>query len=189
MSNAELIADLRGKGFGVMEKAADRIEALTADLARSTRLISKMVPLSACGNYVFWDGVGDIELDHNGELRKTIEALEAKLGEQNLLWQAYDGDLYQAYVDANEARIDAEAKLAECLERNALLEARLGKAVEALEALIQLAHDCEKELTEDLHHIPFCGESKPLTNARATLAEIKSSFAAPPYGLEGESHE
>ena len=28
MSDAELIADLRGKGFGVMEKAADRIEAL-----------------------------------------------------------------------------------------------------------------------------------------------------------------
>ena len=37
--------------------------------------------------------------------------LEARLGEYNLLWQAYDGDLHRAYVDANEARIDAEAKL------------------------------------------------------------------------------
>jgi hypothetical protein len=32
MTDAELIADLRGKGFGVMEKAADRIEALTTQL-------------------------------------------------------------------------------------------------------------------------------------------------------------
>ena len=81
---------------------------------------------------------------------------------------------------------DSVDKLAECLERNALLEARLGKAVEALEALIQLAHDCEKELTEDLHHMDFCGESEPLTKARATLAEIKSGVATTPYGLEGE---
>jgi hypothetical protein len=34
MTDAELIADLRGKGFGVMEKAADRIEALTAERER-----------------------------------------------------------------------------------------------------------------------------------------------------------
>ena len=54
-------------------------------------------------------------------------------------------------------------------------EAKLAKVVEALEALIQLAHDCEKELTEDLHHMDFCGESEPLTKARATLAEIKGT--------------
>lgn len=53
------------------------------------------------------------------------------------------------------------------------LEAKLTKAVEALESLIQQTHDCEKELTEDLHHVYFCGESEPLTKARATLAEIK----------------
>lgn len=73
MTGAELIARLRGRGFGLMEEAADRIESLTADLARSTRIISKMVPLSEDGNHVFWDGVGEIELDHNGKLRTGIE--------------------------------------------------------------------------------------------------------------------
>jgi hypothetical protein len=53
------------------------------------------------------------------------------------------------------------------------LNAKLAKAVEALRVLIQHAHNCEKELTEELHHQDFCGESLPLTNARATLAEIE----------------
>ena len=83
----------------------------------------------------------------------------------------------------SDAMIDSLAEQCEALE------AKLAKAVEALEALIQLAHDCEKELTEDLHHVDFCGESEPLTKARATLAEIKSSKAAPPYGLEGENQD
>ena len=55
----------------------------------------------------------------------------------------------------------------------AALDAKLAKAVEALEALIQQTYDCEKELTEDLHHMDFCGESDPLTKARATLARVK----------------
>ncbi len=53
------------------------------------------------------------------------------------------------------------------------LIAELAKAVEALEALIQQTYDCEKELTEVLHHMDFCGESEPLTKARATLARVK----------------
>lgn len=84
------------------------------------------------------------------------------------------------WSDSEQLRL-AEAELAEN-------EVRLGKAVEALEALIQLAHDCEKELTEDLHHMDFCGESEPLTKARATLAKIKShsdEFAT----QKGETHE
>ena len=79
----------------------------------------------------------------------------------------------------------ATLDVCDCVEKNMLdriealtkerdaAEAKLAKAVEALKALIQLAHDCEKELTEDLHHMDFCGESEPLTKARATLAEIK----------------
>ena len=59
-----------------------------------------------------------------------------------------------------------KVQLAEC-------EARLRKVVEALKSLIQHAHNCEKELTEELHHTDFCGESLPLTNARAVLAEIE----------------
>lgn len=62
-----------------LQAAQKRIEALTAEVARQYKLIAKMVPLSACGNYVFWDGVGDIELDHNGELRIRAEKAEADL--------------------------------------------------------------------------------------------------------------
>jgi hypothetical protein len=39
MSDEELIASLRGKGFGVMEKAADRIEALNAENERLERVV------------------------------------------------------------------------------------------------------------------------------------------------------
>ena len=46
---------------------------------------------------------------------------------------------------------------------------------EALIELIQQTHNCERELTEDLHHVDFCGESVPLTNAREAL--------------KGESHD
>ena len=49
--------------------------------------------------------------------------------------------------------------------------------VEALEALIQQTYDCEKELTEVLHHIDFCGESEPLAKARAALARVKGGDA------------
>ena len=49
--------------------------------------------------------------------------------------------------------------------------------IEELEAelleLIDHTHNCEKELTEELHHQDFCGESLPLTKARATLATMK----------------
>jgi hypothetical protein len=47
---------------------------------------------------------------------------------------------------------------------------RMAKLVEALRELVQHTHDCEKELTEELHHADFCGESLPLTKARAAIA-------------------
>ena len=102
-------------------------------------------------------------------------------------------DRIEQLVATNEA-LTAKVKLMDDLdaingEKIEALEAKLAKAVEALEALIHLAHDCEKELTEDLHHMDFCGESEPLTKARATLAEITSGVATTPYGLEGEIHE
>jgi chromosome segregation ATPase len=52
--------------------------------------------------------------------------------------------------------------------------AKLAKTVEALRNLIQHTHNCEKELTEKLHHLDFCGESLPLTNARKVLAELEA---------------
>ena len=43
-----------------------------------------------------------------------------------------------------------------------------------LQELIDHTHNCERELTEDLHHVDFCGESKPLTDARTVLASISA---------------
>lgn len=110
----------------------------------------------------------------------TNEELIARLR----MMPTYSGDPKGPHWLPNQAADRIEALIA---ERDAA-EAKLAKAVEALEALIQLAHDCEKELTEDLHHMDFCGESEPLTKARATLAEIKShsdEFAT----QKGESDE
>jgi predicted nucleic acid-binding Zn-ribbon protein len=83
---------------------------------------------------------------------KEAEAYAEELGREQKGWQ------------------EASVKLMNKLTTS---EAKLAKALEALESLIQQTHDCEKELTEDLHHVDFCGESEPLTKARATLAEIK----------------
>ena len=74
-----------------------------------------------------------------------------------------------AATGPNEARQIALA----AADRIKELEAKLAKAVEALRELIDHTHNCEKELTEELHNADFCGESLPLTSARATLAELK----------------
>ena len=52
-------------------------------------------------------------------------------------------------------------------------ETKLAKAVEALELMCLHPHGLEKQLTEDLFHQDFCGESVPLTVARTILAELK----------------
>lgn len=44
--------------------------------------------------------------------------------------------------------------------------------LEALRALVDHCHQQEKTLTEELYRTDFCGESGPLTNARAILAHI-----------------
>jgi hypothetical protein len=53
------------------------------------------------------------------------------------------------------------------------LTARVKELEGALRELIDHTHNCEKELTEDLHHADFCGESLPLTKARAALTQPK----------------
>jgi hypothetical protein len=53
------------------------------------------------------------------------------------------------------------------------LQAKLTKAVEALDLLALHASGLEKQLTEDLFHQDFCGESVTLTCVRTTLAELK----------------
>jgi hypothetical protein len=51
------------------------------------------------------------------------------------------------------------------------LQARVAELEGALRELIDQTHDCEKKLTEKLYRVDFCGESLPLTNARAELGE------------------
>lgn len=61
-----------------------------------------------------------------------------------------------------QALLDANERIADLAKRVAELEI-------ALSELINHTHNCEKELTEELHHQDFCGESLPLTNARKAL--------------------
>jgi hypothetical protein len=70
---------------------------------------------------------------------------------------------------------DLEAKLAECLERNALLEARLGKAVEALESIDALDPEslvigCGRDALSGLVNLMGA-------KARAALAAFKGDEA------------
>ena len=74
---------------------------------------------------------------------------------------------------------DALARLEE-------LEAKLAKALNALELMVLHAHGLEKQLTEDLFHQDFCGESVTLTVSRTTLAELSSVSCA---NLKGQDHE
>jgi predicted ATPase with chaperone activity len=53
--------------------------------------------------------------------------------------------------------------------------ATVAELVDALEELVDLQVQCEKQLTEELYHMDFCGESTPLTNARAILARAKAT--------------
>lgn len=54
-----------------------------------------------------------------------------------------------------------------------LIDEAVKPYVDALRALIYHTHECERELTEALYHADFCGESMPLTDARAILAASK----------------
>jgi hypothetical protein len=81
------------------------------------------------------------------------------------------GDLLRRLVDTAvemKDRADLPPTDAECL-RNEKVRA----LAEATEALIQCTHDCEKELTEQLHKVDFQGESWPLCQARAALAAMQ----------------
>jgi uncharacterized protein YdaT len=118
--------------------------------------------------------------------RQTADRIEALIAERDD-YAFKLADANNTYSEMHVALSEANDKLATCEKyRDAYaecdkigtqavreLEAKLAKAVEALRDLIQHAHNCEKELTEELHHQDFCGESLPLTNARATLAEIE----------------
>jgi len=57
------------------------------------------------------------------------------------------------------------------LVRRSEAEEEIEKLKEVLKELIDHTHACEKELTEDLYRLNFCGESSSLTNAREALKD------------------
>jgi hypothetical protein len=152
----DLVKRLRWMGHEDTEAAADCIEALTKELARSTRLISKMVPLSACGNYVFWDGVGDIELDHNGELRSRIEALTSEVGELqevfDFQWRANMRavEMWRTANPGNELVLPDSAKLTVWMLEQ--LEAARADAKEA-EAYAEELAECNEDFSVCNQHL------------------------------------
>ena len=77
----------------------------------------------------------------------TVAKLTAERDEAWAYMSAVQGDLYDAIT----------------------IEAERDRLREVLIELIQHTHNCERQLTEDLHHVDFCGESVPLTNAREAL--------------------
>jgi hypothetical protein len=170
MSDAELIADLRGKGFGVMEKAADRIEQLVASneylnsrlenvLSREAEVYAKhkeqLEALTeqrdeACRDAVEAEAYA-MELERDLKtccmaqvvMDNTVAEAVKMLDEQDRKYNRMTNDMIERH----------SAKLAECLERNALLEARLGKAVEALrewDDLIKHQYSGSREAMSDM---------------------------------------
>ena len=71
-------------------------------------------------------------------------------------------------VAQSAAQADYEARILAALDVQPAPD--VAALVEALRGLIHHAHECERELTEELHHTDFCGESLPLTKARAAIA-------------------
>ena len=88
-----------------------------------------------------------------------------------------DGRLAADRIEALTAERDhawamvakADTQMGQSLADNLQAKAERDRLREALVELVQQTHNCERELTEDLHHVDFCGESVPLTNAREAL--------------------
>lgn len=99
--------------------------------------------------------------EERDDLAKVIDDTESHYGlsSNGNMWRFWS-DKARATASRNTA-LQARAKAA---------EAEVARLRLALTNLINHTHNCEEELTEDLHHVDFCGESLPLTKARAALA-------------------
>jgi hypothetical protein len=91
MTDAELIADLRGKGFGVMEKAADRIEALTEQLAMAVKHIEWFIsedetnrgddPMPEHRGRT-WDEINAYWIEHLDSAIAFVAELKGRIGDE-----------------------------------------------------------------------------------------------------------
>jgi predicted nucleic acid-binding Zn-ribbon protein len=125
MTDEELIASLRGKGFSFMEKAADRIEALTAErddyafkLADANNTYSEMHvalneandKLATCEKYrdayAECDSIGTQAVrDLEAKLAKAVEAISNVVEEYDLFRKnEYERGLSPLDDEIHEAR-------------------------------------------------------------------------------------
>ena len=84
---------------------------------------------------------------------------------------------YDEQIAHSQKCIRALATTEQTAALDRLIAEAVGPYVDALRALIYHTHECERELTEALYHADFCGESRPLTDARAILAASKKGGA------------
>jgi chromosome segregation ATPase len=117
MTDEELIADLRGKGFGVMEKAADRIEQLVAS---NEYLNSRL------------ENVLAREAETYAEHKEQLEAARADAKEAEDYAEGLEEKLRARTAERNHANDVTDAAIEEVNR----LKAKLAKAVEAERARI-----------------------------------------------------
>ncbi len=69
--------------FDVRQEAVITLEAQAKEIERLNSMLNGCVPLSKDGNFVFIDGAGDVEIDHEGKLRARAETTERELEAAN----------------------------------------------------------------------------------------------------------
>lgn len=101
-------------------------------------------------------------------IARLLDAPADGLGTENLCIAA--ADRIEALVKERDQWIEhTKNAVWSDSEELKLANARIKGLEAVLRELIDHTHDCEKELTERLYRADFCGESLPLTNARAAL--------------------
>ena len=114
----------------------------------------------------------------NAATAASYEQAAGVAEKERAVWDAGYNTTTSGYaVCEATAKIREEIRALTTAGQTAALDRVIAEAVcpyvEALRVLIDHTHECERELTEALYHADFCGESRPLTDARAILAASK----------------
>lgn len=100
MTDEELIAELRGNGFGIMERAADRIEALVKERGRAWQEADA------------WAGKRGWAVRDKEAAEARAEAAEAKVANLHKVCSEYESKTGEEW----RGRLAAEAKVAKLVE-------------------------------------------------------------------------
>jgi chromosome segregation ATPase len=155
MSDAELIADLRGKGFGVMEKAADRIEQLVAS---NEYLNSRLESVLSREAEAYAEHKEHLETLTEQRDEACRDAVEAEAYAMELERDLKTCRMAQVVMDNTVAEL--EAKLSTCEEIGKAFEEDAGQLRDKLAKAMTRVMD----YSNDPHLVQF---------ARAVLAEIE----------------